>query len=59
MEGAKISDMLLINADGTVEFKSLDLEIGTLVDLPSYPSYPEAVKSIFSPQGKYALVADA
>jgi len=53
------TEMLMVDVDATVSFKSLDLAIGTLTDAPGLPTYSGAVKSIFSPRtGRYALVVD-
>lgn len=58
MEATK-TEMLMVDVDAKVSFKSLDLAIGTLTDAPGLPTYSGVVKSIFSPRtGKFALVVD-
>jgi len=57
MEGA--SEMLMMDIDAEVTFKSLDMSIGTLTELPGFPAYHGAVNSIFSPRtGRYAIIVD-
>jgi len=58
MEGT-LTEMLMVDVDAQVSFKSLDLSIGTLTDAPGLPTYSGVVKSIFSPRtGRYALIVD-
>ena len=53
------TEMLMVDVDAMVSFKSLDLAIGTLTDASGLPTYSGVVKSIFSPKtGRYALVVD-